>query len=358
MEAQTARCRYGMKIAIITDAWRPQVNGVVTVLTDLLVHLETAGHAVSVIEPAGFRRLRCPGYGEIEFSLLAGRRMAGLLDALQPDAVHIATEGPLGWAARSHCRRRNWPFTTAFHSRFAEFASAAWGIPEAWGYALLRWFHSASAGVMVPSTGTLDILRGRGFAHLRCWSHGIDTELFRPLEGCDLGLPRPVFLFVGRIAPEKNLQAFLNLDLPGSKVVCGGGPLLGTLRRRFRDVHWLGPMRREALVRIYNAADAFVYPSRTDTFGLVMLEALACGTPVAAFPVAGPLDVVSNSTGGVLDENLRRAALRALDIPRHNARLRALTFDHRAVSRQFVGWLVRRDRGEGLSPLAPEVRAT
>ncbi len=343
-----------MKIAIVSDAWTPQVNGVVTTLVDLQQRLASIGHEVAIVEPSSFERFRCPGYPEIELAWRPQQRLAALLDAIRPEAIHIATEGPLGWAARAHCRRRSLRFTTAFHSRFPEFVTAATGLPERWGYAVMRRFHAASAGVMVPSLGTLDILRRYGFERLRRWSHGIDLELFQPRPHATLGLPRPVFLFVGRISPEKNLEAFLRLDLPGSKAVCGGGPLLERYRREYPHVRWYGSVPRHELVDIYGAADSFVYPSRTDTFGLVMLEAMACGTPVAAFPVAGPLDVVGDSNGGVLDADLRRAALHSLAIPREQARARAMEFDWNSVSRQFVNHLVAAQDGTlSIAPALP-----
>lgn len=337
-----------MRIAIVTDAWTPQVNGVVTVLGDLRERLLAVGHEVALIEPSAYRRVSCPGYGDIELAWRPGRAVAERLQAFAPDAIHIATEGPLGWAARRHCRRQNLPFTTAFHSRFPEFLAAAAGVPSGLGYSILRRFHAASSGVMVPSAGTMDILERRGFTNLRRWSHGIDVEHFRPLAGADLGLPRPVFLYVGRIAPEKNLEAFLRLELPGTKVVAGGGPLLARLRALYREVHFIGPMPRADLVGVYGAADAFVYPCKIDTFGLVMLEALACGTPVAAYPVAGPLDVVGQSDGGVLHEDLRVAALRALLVPRERARARALVFDRDRVRDEFVSHLALIGRADAL----------
>jgi glycosyltransferase involved in cell wall biosynthesis len=328
-----------MKIAIVSDAWVPQVNGVVTTLLDLRQRLSAAGHRIALIEPSAFRRFRCPGYPEIELAWRPGAEVARRLDKDAPDAIHIATEGPLGLAARAYCRRARLPFTTAFHSRFPEFLTAAFGVPSRWGYAALRRFHAPSSGVLVPSSGTAEILARHGFANLRRWSHGIDLELFRPMPQALLDLPRPVFLFVGRVSPEKNLDAFLRLDLPGSKLVCGGGPLLERFRRAYPLVHFRGSTPRTELPAIYAAADAFVYPSRTDTFGLVMLEALACGLPVAAYPVAGPLDVIGASDGGVLDTDLRRAALAALAVPREQARARALEFDWNAVSRQFLSHL-------------------
>jgi len=328
-----------MKIAIVSDAWTPQVNGVVTTLLDLSQRLWAAGHRITVIEPSAFRRVRCPGYPEIELAWRPGAEVARRLENDRPEAIHIATEGPLGFAARAYCMQRRLPFTTAFHSRFPEFLTAAIGVPARWGYVAMRRFHAPSSGVLVPSAGSAEILERHGFSNLRRWSHGIDLELFRPTPGAVLYLPRPVFLFVGRVSPEKNLEAFLRLDLPGSKLVCGGGPMLERYRRAYPQVHFRGSTPRAELVAIYGAADAFVYPSRTDTFGLVMLEALACGTPVAAYPVAGPLDVVGASDGGVLDRDLRRAALAALDVPRERARARALEFDWNAVSRQFLAYL-------------------
>ncbi len=337
-----------MKIAIVTDAWAPQVNGVVTTLVDLIGRLASIGHEVVLVEPSAFRRVHCPGYREIELAWLPGAKVRRLLDVAQADAIHVATEGPLGAAARRYCIQEGLPFTTAFHSRFPDFLSAAFGVPARWGYAALRRFHAPSAGVMVPSSGTIEILASHGFDRLRRWSHGIDLDLFQPREGASLNLPRPVFLFVGRISPEKNLEAFLRLDLPGSKVVCGGGPLLARLRKAYPAVRWIGPTPRHQLIEFYRAADSFVYPSRTDTFGLVMLEALACGTPVAAFPVPGPLDVVGDSDGGVLDADLRDAALRSLEVPRSRARARALAFDWNLVCRQFVSYLapIRRWKSE------------
>jgi glycosyltransferase involved in cell wall biosynthesis len=329
-----------MRIAIVTDAWRPQVNGVVTVLSDLIEGLAGEGHEVLLVEPSVFRCVPCPGWGEIGLAWRPRRGVAAALDGGAPDALHIATEGPLGLAARAWALRRRVPFTTAFHSRFPEFVAAATGIPPGFGYALLRRFHAPSSAVMVPSAGTLSMLAARGFANLRAWSHGIDLGRFAPQgETRALHVRRPVFLFAGRVAPEKNLGAFLGLALPGTKVVAGAGPLLERLRALHPDVVFLGSQPRDALPALYRAADVLVHPSRTDTFGLVMLEALACGTPVAAFPVAGPQDVVGASDGGVLDADLRAAALAALRIPRARARARALAFDRGEVRAQFVGWL-------------------
>ncbi|MEO8806552.1 MAG: glycosyltransferase family 1 protein [Burkholderiaceae bacterium] len=339
-----------MKIAIVTDAWLPQVNGVVTTLVELRLGLLERGHEVVVVEPSGFRRFPCPGYREIELAWRPARRVAALLQAAQADAIHIATEGPLGAAARAYCKRHGLAFTTAFHTRFPEILAKALHVPERWGYAWFRRFHTGSSGVMVPTAGMLEILRGHGFQNLRQWSHGVDLDLFEPVAGAELDLPRPVFLYVGRVSYEKNLDAFLKLDLPGSKLVYGVGPLLERLQREYPQVHWRGIVPRHELVRIYSGADVFVFPSRSETFGLVMLEAMACGTPVAAYPVAGPLDVVGDSAGGVLDADLRNAALRALVLPRAGARTRALEFDRSAVCRQFIQHLVPA-RQQGFIPV-------
>lgn len=330
----------GLRVALVTDAWRPQVNGVVTTLVELTGRLAERGHEVRVIEPSTFRRFPCPGYSEIELAWRPYAQVAAALQESDAEAIHIATEGPLGQAARRWCIRHGRRFTTAFHTRFPEVLAKALGIPTRCGYALFRRFHRPSAGVMVPTEGMRTILEGHRFGALRSWSHGVDLELFRPVRGADLGLPRPVFLYVGRVSYEKNLDAFLSLELPGTKVVYGTGPLLPKLRERFPDVVWRGVVPRHELPDLYSAADAFVFPSLNETFGLVMLEAMACGTPVAAFPVAGPLDLVADSAGGVLDADLRRAALRALTLPREGALARARAFGWDTVAEQFVSHLV------------------
>lgn len=331
-------------LAIVSDAWKPQVNGVVTTLVELVEGLAARGVRVEVIEPSGFRRIPCPGYREIELSILPYRELARRLDALRPDAIHIATEGPLGGAARRYARKRGLAFTTAFHTRFPDILAKALHVPTTWGYAWFRRFHAPSAGVMVPTEGMTQILQGYGFKNLRRWSHGVDLDLFKPVPGADLGLPRPLWLYVGRVSYEKNLEAFLKLDLPGTKLVYGIGPLEDQLKRRYPQVQWRGVVPRTQLPAIYSAADAFVFPSRSETFGLVMLEAMACGTPVAAYPEAGPLDVIGDDhdggNGGILHADLGLAARRALDVPRERAVARARSFDWAAVCDQFLAFLV------------------
>lgn len=333
-----------MKILLVTDAWHPQVNGVVTTLVELVGQLQAMGHVIQVIQPGQFRTRPCPGYAGIDLALFPGARLRRLIDDAQADAIHIATEGPLGWAARRHCLRRSLPFTTAFHTRFPDMLHAALRIPPSWGYALLRRFHRPSSGVMVPTRGVLEMLQSRGFGQLREWTHGVDTELFAfcgaPTQSPALGhIARPINLFVGRLSPEKSIEDFLQLDLPGSKVVCGVGPLEASLRERYPGVHWIGVLSRSELALVYGAADVFVFPSRSETFGLVMLEAMSCGLPVAAYPVDGPLQVVADSGGGVLHEDLRQAWAQALRIPRQQARARAMEFGWARVAQLFVSFL-------------------
>jgi glycosyltransferase involved in cell wall biosynthesis len=322
-----------MKLALLTDAWQPQVNGVVTTLVELVREMRQRGHEVLVIHPGLFKTRPCPGYAGIDLAVQPGRSLPGLLESFAPDCIHLATEGPIGWAARSYCRKKGLRFTTAFHTRFPEILQAALRIPLSWGYALFRHFHRASAGVMVPTEGMLNLLKARRFERLLPWTHGVDLSLFpyrAQTQPCDLlgRLSEPVFLYVGRISYEKNIQAFLDLTLPGTKVVCGVGPLEEGLRARYPQVRWLGVLPRAKLAEVYAAADVFVFPSRHETFGLVMLEAMACGTPVAAYPVDGPLEVVGrNEQGGVLTEDLQRACLQALELPRASARERATAFE-------------------------------
>src|SRR5574343_332371 len=304
-----------MRIALVTDAWQPQVNGVVTTLVELVSGLRAAGHEVLLIEPSAFRRVPCPGYPGLEMAWRPGREVARRLDEAAADAVHIATEGPLGWAARRHCRRRGWRFSTAFHTRFPEILAGALHLPVSWGYALFRHFHAASDSVMVPTEGMLRILQRHRFERLQRWDHGVDLSLFQP-------------------------QPRTDLDLPGTKLVYGEGPLAESLQARYPQVGWRGVVARETLPRLYDSADAFVFPGRSETFGLVMLESLACGTPVAAYPVAGPLDVLGDSGAGVMDEDLRAAALRALDVPRARARAHAERHGLPAVTQRFLELLV------------------
>jgi glycosyltransferase involved in cell wall biosynthesis len=328
-----------MRVAIVTDAWHPQVNGVVRTLSAVQDGLAAAGHEAEVFGPDRYRTIPCPGYSTIRLAIGAGSMLGRELAGFGPEAVHIATEGPLGLAARSFCLARGWPFTTAYHTRFPEYVHARCGLPLSWSYAALRRFHAPSRGVMVATETVRRELAAWGFDRLVAWTRGVDTGLFRPGCAPAIELPRPVFLYVGRVAVEKNLPAFLDLDLPGSKLVVGDGPLLPAMRRLYSDVHFAGAQSGEALVRYYTAADVLVMPSRTETFGLVLLEALACGVPVAAYPSSGPTDVIGDSGAGVIDENLGAAALAALDIPRERCLEHAQRFGWQVCIDQFVGHL-------------------
>ncbi|WP_245624419.1 glycosyltransferase family 4 protein [Belnapia moabensis] len=331
-----------LRLLIVTDAWAPQVNGVVRTLGTMAEMLRANGDTVEVIGPDRFRSIPAPGYKEIRLAIAPRRKLAKLVDAYMPCAVHIATEGPLGWAMRRICLRRDWPFTTAFHTKFAEYMEARAHIPAAWSWRVLRQFHAPAQAVMAATPSLRRDLTTRGFTKIRPWTRGVDLSRFRPepREAFE-GLPRPIFLYAGRVAVEKNIAAFLSLDLPGSKVVIGDGPQRGELEARFPKAHFLGYRENGVLARSYAGADVFVFPSRTDTFGLVLLEALASGTPVAAFPVTGPLDVVTDPRVGVLDEDLRAACLRALECSREAARAHAEAFSWEASMAQFRETLVR-----------------
>lgn len=325
-----------MRLLIATDAWAPQVNGVVRTLQEVIAELEAMGVAVAVIAPDRFRTLPCPSYPEIRLALCSPGAVARHIAAFNPDFIHIATEGPIGLMARRHCLKRGRPFTTSYHTRFPEYLAARLPVPLKAAYALQRRFHNAGRGMMVATASLVGDLSRRGFKRILPWSRGVDTKLFRPDRAVTIDLPRPIFLNVGRVAVEKNLDAFLQLDLPGCKIVVGDGPALPALRRRFPDVHFTGPKLGAELAGWYAAADVFVFPSRTDTFGNVMLEALACGTPIAAFPVTGPRDVIGPAGPGVLADDLRGAALRALDIPRETARAFAMDMSWSGCARQFL----------------------
>jgi glycosyltransferase involved in cell wall biosynthesis len=329
-----------VKIALVTDAWAPQINGVTRTLAALQEGLAAAGHEVFPLTPDLFRTVRCPTDPEVRLALLPRPALAKWLDALVPDAIHISTEGPLGIAARAYCHHRGLRYTTAYHTRFPEYLRARLGIPLSWGYAALRRFHARSSAVLVATETVRRELAGRGFARVVTWTRGVDVALFRPGCAPALALPRPVFLYVGRVAAEKNLPAFLDLDLPGSKLVVGDGHLLREMKRRYPMVRFVGSQEGEALVGHYASADVFVLPSRTETFGLVLLEALACGLPVAALPAPGPLDVIGGSGAGALDPDLGKAVMKALTIPREICRAHALRFTWHASVEQFLSHVV------------------
>lgn len=347
-----------MRIVIVTDAWYPQVNGVVRALDRTRELLVERGHEVEVIGPDRFRTVPLPTYPEIRLALTRPRRVGELLAAFEPDAVHVATEGPLGWCARSWLKGRGLPFTTSFHTMFPSYVKVRTGIPERWTWALIRRFHAAARATMASTPTLQHILETHGFERVVRWVRGVDTALFRPLPGLVLEGPRPHLMYIGRVAPEKNIEAFLSLDVPGSKFIVGDGPARARLEARHPDVRFLGVRHGDDLVRHYGAADVFVFPSRTDTLGLVMLEALACGVPVAGYPVQGPLDVVADSGAGVLSEDLAEAVRGCLEIDRSRCRPRALEFSwHRSVE-QFEANLVRFPAGTWGAPDEPPSPAT
>jgi glycosyltransferase involved in cell wall biosynthesis len=324
-----------MRILVATDAWHPQVNGVVRTLTMMAEAAEGFGVEISFLTPQSFRTFAMPSYPDLRLALPGPAKTAQLIEQAQPDSIHIATEGPIGLLVRRYCRKHRLPFTTSFHTRFPEYISARLPIPESWIWAALRRFHGASQAVMAATPALATELRARGFRNVVLWPRGVDARLFHP-RAVDLGLPRPIFVCVGRVAVEKNLEAFLELDLPGTKLIVGDGPARASLARKYPQAVFLGARQGEELAQAYAAADVFVFPSRTDTFGLVLLEALASGLPVAAFPVTGPRDVIGTAPVGVLNDDLRVACLSALKISRQACLAFAQKHTWEASARAFV----------------------
>jgi glycosyltransferase involved in cell wall biosynthesis len=325
-----------MRILIATDAWRPQVNGVVHTLEATARAADALGAKVAFLTPEGFPSVALPSYPGIRVAVPSVREIARRIAEARVDAIHVATEGPIGHLVRHYCLANSRAFTTSLHTRFADYVAARWPVPRRWTWAWLRWFHNAGRGTMVSTASLAQELRQNGFRTILQWPRGVDSRLFHPGRAQNLGLPRPVFLAVGRLAVEKNVEAFLSLDLPGSKLVVGDGPARADLQRRFPNAVFLGTRHGADLAAIYASADVFVFPSRTDTFGLVLLEALACGLPVAGFPVAATGDVVGTAPVAVLDEDLGSACLRALAIPRPLCRQFAETVTWEASAQCFV----------------------
>jgi glycosyltransferase involved in cell wall biosynthesis len=328
-----------VRLVLATDAWHPQTNGVVRTLSTMVGRLRDAGHTVEVVVPSDFPTVPLPGYREIRLAVWL-RGLRARLDAFNPDAVHVATEGPVGLAMRRYCLDRGYAFTTSFHTRFPEYIRERWPVPLAVTYPLIRRFHRPAFRTLVPTASLRADLAGRGFRHMQVWGRGVDTLLFDPARRGDPGLPRPIMLNVGRVAPEKNLEAFLDLPLPGSKVVVGDGPRLAELKRRYPEAVFPGACFGTGLAEWYASADVFVFPSRTDTFGLVMLEAIASGTPVAAYPVTGPRDVLDDGKTGCMDPDLAEAVRRALSLDRERCRAAALALGWDAIAGQFLRALV------------------
>ena len=340
-----------MRILVATDAWHPQVNGVVRTLTSLARSAATLGADIGFLTPEGFPSVGVPTYPGLRMALPNRREIARRIEQAAPDALHIATEGPIGWAVRGYCRRRKLAFTTSYTTRFPEYVSVRTGLPLSVGYAVLRQFHSAASMTMVATNSLRQELAARGFRKLGFWTRGVDTNLFHPNAPASLDLPRPIFMTMGRVAVEKNLDAFLSLDLPGTKVVVGDGPQKAALQAKYPKAVFLGEKKGEDLTAHLAAADVFVFPSLTDTFGVVQLEALACGTPVAAFPVTGPKDVVADHPIGALDNDLRSACLRALTMSRETCRNFALERSWENSARQFIGNLTSLQPSRSLAPV-------
>jgi glycosyltransferase involved in cell wall biosynthesis len=339
-----------MRILIATDAWHPQVNGVVRTLTSLARSAATLGADIEFLTPDGFPSVGLPTYPGLRIALPNRRKIAARIEAASPDAIHIATEGPIGWSVRAYCRRHKLAFTTSYTTRFPEYIAVRSIIPASFSYAVLRHFHAAAAMTMIATPSLRQELGAKGFRRLGFWGRGVDTTLFAPDEPADLDLPRPIFMTMGRVAVEKNIEAFLSLDLPGSKVVVGDGPQRAELQRRYPKARFLGEKTGKDLTAHLAAADVFVFPSRTDTFGVVQLEALACGTPVAAFPVTGPLDVIADHPVGALDQDLRSACIRALGMSRETCRNFALERSWENSARQFIGNLSALQPSRSLRP--------
>jgi glycosyltransferase involved in cell wall biosynthesis len=352
-----------MRIAIVSDAWRPQINGVVTTLGKTAEAAERLGHMVEVISADGAPSIACPSYPEIRLALRPGRVVRQRLQQFGPEMIHIATEGPLGLAARGYCLKHKHAFTTSYHTQFPDYAKARWGIPASLGYAYLKWFHRPAARTLVGTEMVRSNLHHWGFTHLVTWSRGVDTTLFRPdaeaRATAAARWPRPIMLYSGRVAVEKNLEAFLRLQVPGTKIVVGDGPARSELQRQYPDTVFLGYRFGAELAWHMAAADVFVFPSRTDTFGIVMLESMACGVPVAAFPVQGPLDVVRNGVTGMLDEDLQIAIRGALTLDSRDCRAYAQMQSWERCTRQFVGHLTPAvERGALARPRAQEQGAS
>lgn len=328
-----------MKIVIVTDAWAPQVNGVVRTLKQTHDHLIKMGHEVVLITPADFKTIPCPSYPSIRLAVLPGRKVRKMLNAAKANAVHIATEGPLGMAARRWCLRHNVDFTTSYHTQFPEYIRLRAPIPLSWTYAWFRRFHSKAVRTLVPTASQQKRLQEKGFKRVVVWGRGVDTEIFTPNHPQQLNLPGPIMMNMGRVAIEKNIEAFLDLDLPGSKVVVGDGPDLAQLQRRHPDVLFTGAKFGKELASYLAAADVFVFPSKTDTFGLVILEAMACGLPVAAYPVTGPQDIIINGETGVYDADLANAVKKALQLSADKAQTYAQQHSWAACTEVFAAYM-------------------
>lgn len=330
-----------MRIAIVSDAWEPQVNGVVTTLKTTQTTLNAMGHSIEVFNPSSFKSIPCPSYPEIRLALKPKAGLKKLLAAFNPEAIHIATEGPMGMAARSICKKNNWAFTTSYHTQFPEYLRARIPVPLWVSYPFFRWFHSAAARTMVGTQHQEDLLHSHGFKNLVHWPRGVDTNIFTPMEKDFLNDARPIWIYIGRVSVEKNIEAYLQLDLPGTKFVIGDGPAYKELSHKYKNIKFVGYKFGKQLAAYISAADVFIFPSKTDTFGIVMLEAMACGVPVAAYPVTGPIDVVRNNVTGCLNEDLKQAAECALKLDPKHCIAQAAEFTWQKASLMFLNNAVR-----------------
>lgn len=325
-----------MRILIATDAWHPQVNGVVRTNEQLRTGLKRFGAEVSFIAPIRNRSIPCPTYPEIRLSHITQAHIHRTMMKFRPDYIHISTEGPIGFAVRAYCLKQQINFTTSYHTRFPEYLATRFPVPLSWSYAFLRRFHNAGSGMMVATKSLANELNDRGFNNIAIWTRGVNTSLFHPDNSKLFGTRQPVFLYVGRISIEKNIEAFLNLELPGIKVVVGDGPQLEQMKQRYPQILFTGNKEGEELAQHYASASVFVFPSQTDTFGVVLLEAMASGVPIAAYPVTGPKDIVLQGVTGILDNDLRRAALNALSLDSNKCRMEALNYSWADSTKQFL----------------------
>ena len=347
-----------MKIAIVTDAWSPQINGVVYTLKKTISELTCMGHQVAIINPSDFMTFPMPGYPEIRLSLFPGRKMSRMLDVFRADAIHISTEGPLGKAARNYCLKHGLQYTSAYHTRFPEYLRLRIPVPLSWSYSYMRRFHNSSSATMVATASLETELHDRGFINLKRWSRGVDTDLFRPLKKKKSTGERPVAVYLGRVAIEKNIRAFLDLDISVSKHIIGDGPAMNELKDQYPDIHFAGYKTGEDLVMHLASADVMVFPSLTDTFGLVLIEAMACGVPVAAYPVTGPKDIIENGVNGWVDGDLAYAIEKALTVSPQSCRSFAEKFSWERATKQFASNLVLLKNQVNSAPLSLEAESS
>lgn len=325
-----------MKIIIATDAWSPQVNGVVRTYENMQREIEAMGHELRIIHPGEFKTIPCPSYPSIRLAIFPGKGIARIIEEFAPDAIHVATEGPVGHAARKYCLSHGIPFTTSYHTQFPEYIRARAPIPLNTSYAYMRRFHGAAERTYVPTKHMKQLLEKKGFENIVIWSRGVNRQIFKPGDKNFLDLPRPIYVYMGRVAVEKNIEAFLNMSLQGTKLVVGDGPDLEKLKSQYPDVHYTGYKFGEELARYIAASDVFVFPSLTDTFGIVLLEAMACGIPVAAYPVTGPIDVVKQGVSGIIDDDLEKACKAAIDLNPQDCVDYASTYSWQNSAQTFV----------------------